>query len=339
MVTPELYWKQRDKMIEMPYASYPVTTFTASYMDIGKTYLTPTGVAAYPLFVDPLVGYWNKDMFASAGYATPPQEWKEFPELTKKLSVVSDNFAISRSAFALGEYANINHAKEILSLLFMQAGDPITHVGSSGRLALDLGTSAGAKVALDFYTQFADPSKGTAYTWNKSFTSDTEQFLSSDLAYYFGLGSELSTLRRTNPNLNFDMTSVPQADKSGAKLTYGRLYGLAIAKQTKVTPLAYFVINNLLSSANSAKLVTGLQKTGLSVAPVRRDILPNDPANPYSSMLYQAALVSRTWIDPSPAFTGEAWNTMVSDIQSGKSNSSSALNTAKTKMSAYLKTE
>jgi ABC-type glycerol-3-phosphate transport system substrate-binding protein len=159
------------------------------------------------------------------------------------------------------------------------------------------------------------------------------------LAYYFGLGSELSTLRRTNPNLNFDMTTVPQPDKNGTKSTFGRLYGVAIAKQTKVYPAAYFVVGNLLNAQNAANFISGLQKSGFSVAPVRRDVLPADPTNPYATMLYQSALISRTWIDPNPTFTSESWETMVSDIQSGKSNPPTAINTVKTKMNAYLKIE
>lgn len=344
MVTPDIAWKQRDKMYVTPFTSYSAQTYTTNYMDIAKSYLTPSGIMAFPLFLDPLVGYWNKDIFASAGMATPPKEWKEFPDITKKIAQVTNDYTIERSAFALGEYNNIRHAKDILSLLFLQAGDPITHLDAAGNLVLDFGQMNGtslkvapAVTALDFYTQFANPTKEGVYTWNKSFQSDYDQFLSGDLAYYFGYGSEYANIRRANPNLNFDMTFLPQASVTGLKTTVGSLYGVAVAKQSKNLGLAYYVMGDMVSSSKNALLLSGLQKSGLTVAPVRRDLTPNDPTNTYAAALYQSALVGKTWIDPNTTFTNDVWRAMVSDVQSGKSPSSAAIGDAVKKISAYLK--
>ncbi|HRH31264.1 MAG TPA: extracellular solute-binding protein [Candidatus Paceibacterota bacterium] len=343
LVTPDIYWKQRDKMFETPYANYPAETYLATYMDVGKNYLTPTGIAAYPLFIDPLVGYWNKDLFASAGFAKPPQEWKEFPAVAEKISLVGNDFLISRSAVGLGEYTNIRHAKDILSLLFMQAGDPIMHADATGRLILDFGQQNNsaqnpAGVALDFYTQFANPTKNGVYSWNKLFSSDLDEFLAGNLAYYFGLGSELATIRQSNPNLNFDMTFVPQPNKNGSKTTVGVLYGVAISKQTKNLGLSYYVVMDMLAPAKNAALLTGMQGYGLTISPMRRDMIPNDPANIYATTLYQSALVAKAWVDPNPQVTSKAWEGMISDIQSGKSNTVDAIVTARDVISAYLET-
>lgn len=344
IVTPDIYWKQRDKMFETPYANYPVETYMATYMDVSKTYLTPTGILAFPLFIDPLVGYWNKDLFASAGFAKAPQEWKEFPEIAQKISLVSNDFLISRSAVALGEYVNVRHAKDILTLLFMQAGDPIMHADAKGRLILDFGQQSGsssqipAAVALDFYSQFANPTKTGVYSWNKLFSSDIEEFLAGNLAYYFGLGSELASIRQSNPNLNFDMTFVPQPNKNGAKTTVGVLYGIAISKQTKDLNLSYYVVGDMISPVKNAALLAGMQEYGLTVSPMRRDMIPNDPTNIYATTLYQSALVAKAWTDPNPPLTNTAWEGMVSDVQSGKSNTLDAVATARDLISAYLET-
>ncbi len=343
MTTPEIFWKQRDKIYEIPFTSYPLLNYTSTYMDIGKSYLTATGIRAFPLYIDPLVGYWNKDIFASVGIATAPLEWKEFPDLSKKISIVDNNYTVTRSFAALGEFGNIRNAKDTLSLLFIQAGDPITYIGADGNLALSLGQNvknnvSSSSVALDFYTQFANPTKQNTYSWNKSFRSDTERFLSGDLAYYVGYSSEVSNLRRTNPNLNFDMAFVPQPDTSSTKTTIGKLYGLAISKQSKIPGVAYYAIGAMLSSASNTALINGLKNAGTLVAPARRDMTPNDPSNPYASILYNSALVSRNWIDPNPSLTNSIWSSMISDVQSGKSNAMSAISTANTKMTAYLKT-
>ncbi len=343
MVTPEIAWKQRDKMYEVPFATYNLQTYTSTYMDVAKVYLTPTGITAFPMFFDPLVAYWNKDIFASAGFAVPPKEWKEFPDLTKKISIVNNDYTIERSAVALGEYGNIRHAKDIISLLMLQAGDPITHVGADGKLVLDLGgmnaasKTVPAVTALNFYTQFANPTKQGVYSWNKSFTSDYDRFLSGDLAYYFGTGSELSTIRRANPNLNFDMTALPQPNKDGLKTTTGSLYGIAISKQTKNLSLAFYVTLDMLAPAKNSSFLTGLQFAGITVAPVRRDQIPSDPNNLYASVLYQSALVGRTWIDPNMQLTNDVWKSMVSDVQSGKYTPEDSIANAAKKIITYLR--
>lgn len=344
MVTPEIFWRQRDKMYETPYKSFPIVNYTSAYMDIGKTYLTSTGILAFPLFVDPLVGYWNKDIFASVSLAKAPVEWKEFPDLAKKISQVTNDYLISRSAVALGEYSNIRHARDIMTLLFLQAGDPIMHADPEGKLVVDFGLkttankTSSAAIALDFYAQFANPTKFGVYSWNKLFSSDIDEFLSGSLAYYFGLGSELSNIRRGNPNLNFDMAFVPQADKNGTKTTVGLLYGLAVSKQTKNLALSYYVRGDIISPAKNAAFIVGLQNAGLTVAPMRRDMVPDDPTNVYATTLYQSALVAKNWINPNIPLTDQIWSEMVSDLQSGKSNSLGAVSGASAKFATFAQT-
>src|ERR1035437_8139345 len=53
-----------------------------TYVQEAELYLQPNGIFALPFFVDPLVMYWNRDIFSSAGIAAPPTKWSEFPLLT-----------------------------------------------------------------------------------------------------------------------------------------------------------------------------------------------------------------------------------------------------------------
>lgn len=344
MVTPEIFWRQRDKIYPIPYQNLPAQTFVSTYMDIAQLYLGKEGIYALPLFVDPLVGYWNKDIFASEGIATPPVLWKDFPSLAKKLSIVANDFTITRSAVGMGEFKNINHAKDILSLLFIQSGETITNIASTtGQLETRIGSmnlqggQSGAPVALSFYTQFANPTSRDTYTWNKNFTSDRDQFLAGDLAYYVGLGSELLTLRKTNPNLNFDIAMIPQPSTDGTKSTIGSLFGVAILKQSKNIPLAYYVASQIASKDNSLGLIDAISKSGLTLSPVRRDMMPTDPSNTYAKTLYNSALIAKTWIDPDYIFTNELYASLVSDVLSGKSTTTGAISAFRNKLTAFLK--
>lgn len=343
LVTPDMFWRERDKMYVIPYASMPLQNYNASYMDIARAYTSQDGIYALPLFIDPIVGYWNKDMFGSVGLANPPKLWKELPELSKKLSIVENDFSITKSAVALGEYRNILNAKEILSLMFFQTGSPILKINNDQNLVTALDEFIGDQsdnplvIALSYFMQFSNPTSGSTYSWNASFTNDRNQFLSGNLAYYFGLGSEIASIRKTNPNLNFALAIVPQLKDDGAKITSGLLYGLAMSKQTKNLPLASYVLGQLTSKEKMTIMLSSFAEAGLTYSPARREMIPNNPEDPYATTLYQSALISKSFIDPNPSVTDSIFSEMISDIKSGKSDPEAALSDAKKKFDVYLK--
>src|ERR1035437_9187914 len=118
-------YKNRDRLLVIPYASYPQRTFKDTFSQETEMFLTPDGVTGLPLFVDPLVLYWNRDIFTNSLVAKPPQYWDELYTLAPKMSVKDSSADISQSAISFGEWDNVTDAKEILSLLFLQAGTPI----------------------------------------------------------------------------------------------------------------------------------------------------------------------------------------------------------------------
>jgi len=186
----------RAKLFSFPYESFPERAYRETYVDGADTYLFVDGVYALPFAVDPLVLYWNKDMFASNGLAEPPRTWEALisnvvPALTR---VGSDN-NISRSAIAFGEYANVLNAKSILSLLFLQSGTTIAEENIQGAYEITLGAREQeglppAEAALSFYTQFALPSSAS-YSWNRTFASDRSAFTGGILGMYFGHGANM----------------------------------------------------------------------------------------------------------------------------------------------------
>jgi hypothetical protein len=176
--------------------------------------------------------------------------------MRERLTVVDDSFNITRSVIALGEYDNIEHAKEIVAMLIMQAGNPITLRDAAGRpgviMSEDLGLpEAPADSALRFYTEFANPVK-PIYSWNRSLPSSRGMFLRGDLALYLGFGSELLPLQEENPNLNFDMAPVPQVRDSTLATTFGRLYAVGLVKQT----------DNLAGAFAAATILSGREAAG-----------------------------------------------------------------------------
>lgn len=285
------------------------------------------GIYGIPFAVDPMILYWNRDMFSSAGLATPPKTWEELLSVTvPALRTWNNSREILKSGLAFGEYTNVTHAKDILSMLFLQSGTDIVEE-SNGGYTITLGQTAvnglpPAEAALSFYTQFAVPTS-PQYTWNRSKRSDRLEFLSGDLGMYFGQGSELTSLRLENPNLNFDMAPIPQGAGVSTLRNYGDMYAFAFLRAAQNTQGAYLAALKLGDVS-----VSDLYVTNYRFAPAHRSKIQEGTTDSYNSILYQAALITRGWLDPNPRATESIFKQMIEDITSGRSRVNSAITDA-----------
>jgi hypothetical protein len=59
------------------------------------------------------------------------RSWDEFSKIIPKINQKDANANIRRSAIAMGEFVNINNARELLGILLIQAGNPITAYGDA----------------------------------------------------------------------------------------------------------------------------------------------------------------------------------------------------------------
>lgn len=325
LVTQEQIGAFEDKVVTIPYGAVSQSQFINSYVDEGQLFLTAQGSLALPFAIDPLVMYWNRDIFAGAGVAQAPKTWSEFTAsngLPTKINVY-DHSQLTRSAVALGTWQNVDNAKAILSTLFLQAGDPVTARDYQGALAVVLGSAAqgqgAAESALRFYTEFANPSK-TTYSWNRSLPGSQDAFVSGKLGIYFGFASEYTRLIERNPNLRFAVAMVPQLQGSSNKITFGRLTGLAIPRGAKNISGAGVVAQKLTSVAGASALMS---QTGLPAA--RRDTVPDTSANAVAATFVQSALVARGWIDPNSVQSDNVFKTMVESVVSGRQEPAAAI--------------
>jgi len=96
-----------DKVFTLPYEQYPITGFQAQYVDAGLTALTEKGVAGFPLGIDPVVMYFNRDILVNNFLTRPPQYWDEMLQFAKTVTR-RDGLSLTQSAVALGSLRNIN---------------------------------------------------------------------------------------------------------------------------------------------------------------------------------------------------------------------------------------
>lgn len=340
---PDLFLIEQDRLFEHADKVFPIPSdvmseraFRDTYIQGADVFMVEDGILGLPLAVDPLVLYWNRNLFSSAGFAQPPRTWEELFAAAPKLSRIRDETnTVTQSAVALGTFSNVRHAKEILSALILQTGVPIIGTDpNTEQLAVILkdrrdGESAGAEAAVRFFTTFADPAT-PVYSWNKSLNDSRNEFVAGDLAVYFGLASELPLLRRQNPNLNFDVAEVPQATTE-TRVTFGKITGIAVARGSD-NPQGAMQVARLITSTDG---ISAYIEEGVT-PPVRRDLLAATPEDAFRAVFRSAALTARAWLDPGAEASAAIFSRMIEDVTSGRANVREAVETARRELSALI---
>lgn len=324
-----------NKIWAIPYQSYPEQIFKQSFAEGGEIFLSGSGVVAIPFLIDPMVMYWNRDIFTTAGISQPPKFWDDFYEIAPKITKVDDELNVLKSAISFGEVSNVTHSKEILSMLLLQAGTPIITFGPSGLesfLSTSFGTSEPPAVsAVRFYTEFSNPIKNV-YSWNRSLENSRDAFIAGDLAVYFGFASEVHEITKQNPNLNYEVSEVPQVTGGARRLNYANVTGLAIPNAARNKAGALFLANVLSGYEAQTKF-----SEWTSLPPVRRDLLALPQETVYWSTVYNAALISKVWHDPAPDSTYEIFKRMVESVSTGATDVNSAVHQASQELDNLLK--
>lgn len=332
IMTQENITRQKDRLATLGYTA---RDFKNGFIQEGELFLPPQGPLALPLMVDPLVMYWNRDLFAQAGIVSPPVSWTEFytAPLTRLTIRGASQGTLTQSAFALGEFDNITHAKEILATLIMQAGNPITAytTTSEGNTAiatvLTQGQSSALKpgpAALQFYTRFADPTR-TEYSWSRALPSSIDFFAQGSLGIYFGLASDRMIIANKNPHLNFDVAPIPQAKidaaSPGTPAAFGEIYAVGVLSAAKNSAGAGYAAVLL----SSKEFSTALAKE-MGMASARRDVLAVQSADPYQDVFNRAALIASGWLDPDASGSANAFRLAIEDVLSGRRDPNDAIN-------------
>jgi multiple sugar transport system substrate-binding protein len=321
-----------NKIVPIPFASYPVASFKQNFIGAGEVFLTSGGILALPMAVDPLVMYYNRSMLNAKGIVAPPDTWDEFMTLVETLTEKDDAGRIRKSGTALGHFSNVSNAKDIVATLFMQAGNPIvSENGTSFASTLDqVGVGYDLGGALQFYTDFTNPAK-TAYSWNKSFPDSSDFFSTNNLAFYFGFASELSSLVNRNPNQDFMVAPIPQIENAQFKATGARTTGLAISAFSKNFNTAFIAAIQMATGDFASNF-----SQALGIAPARRDLIAQKESNPYSPIFYDTALYAKSWLDPSPKDTDNIFQGMVESVLSNSLVPATAVRDASAKLSLLL---
>jgi multiple sugar transport system substrate-binding protein len=323
LITPDMVIQNDSFIYKIPYTSYPQKTFEDSFIDGADVYLAPDGVVGFPVVVDPIVMYYNKDILANAGIAAPPATWSSLISLSSTLTKKQDDGTVLQSMIGLGRYDNVANAKDILATLLLQDNNQIIERTATGYApVLEGDASLSADHVMDFFTQFSDPSN-PAYSWNSSLPLSTDMFTQGKLAFYLGHASELFTIQSVNPNLSFDVAPVPELDNASAERTDADIYAIAVNKKSQNLGAA-FGVAGLLTAGDTASAFA----SAVSLPPALRSLLAVKPTDPYLFTFFNQAIISHSWLDPDPVQTDAIFNELVNNILSSNLSTSDALGKA-----------
>lgn len=253
-----------------------------------------------PIYFDTLALFFNRDYLNSSNIPNPPRTWDELGEQAKILTRLSAVGSIQRSGIALGASSNVEHAADALLVLIYQSGGKI--IDESGQRSAI--ASPAAEAAMLFYTSFSNPAKKT-YSWNSFFDNSLRAFANGDTAMVLGYAADAPKIAALNPQLNFDVSPLPQTAKAETQINFGRFDLMTASRVSKNAEQAWkFLL--WLESKDAQKLY--IDAVGLP--PSRRDLVSSKPPREYLEVFYDQALSARAI----PVALGDSLETIINDM-------------------------
>jgi len=251
-----------------------------------------------PLSVDTLVLYYNKNMLDQAGIPEPPKTWVEFQKDVIKLAKIDQDNKVLRAGAAIGAGINISRSTDILSLIMMQNGVAMTDEAGNPTFASTpqgfVGVAPPAEQALQFYTDFAQPTK-EVYTWNDKMPNSLDAFTRGQAAFFLGFGYNLPIIRARAPKLIFAIASAPQINLE-APINYASFWVETVSKKTKYSNEAW---DFLLFAADAKNVVKYLDKASKTTA--LRELVADEKENPDLTVFANQLLTAKNW------YRGKDW--------------------------------
>lgn len=306
---------------------------------VSKDVIINRQIYGLPLSLDTLALYYNRDLFNSFGIATPPQNWTEFSETVKKLTLTKEGDQIIQSGAALGTARNIARSVDILSVLMIQNGAKMSN--DSGYVTFNTVPEASAdkgynpgRGALEFYTDFANPGK-EVYSWNSQMPNSLEAFTQGKVGMFFGYNYHLASIKNLAPKLNFYVVSLPQIEGTQTPINYANYWVVTTSKKSKYPNESWGFINYAIQKGPNQQY---LQKTKRPTA--RRDLIglqDVDEETPELRIFANQVLTAKSWYHGrNPLLAETFFEEMIENVVTGEKNYLEALNLAVQKINSIL---
>ena len=316
-----------DKIAPAPSNKMTAETFSGFFPQVAEQDFVSEGrIYAMPLFVDTLALLYNRDIFDAKGVVFAPGTWKEFEEAVAKLRTFENGKTGDKAAAIGGTSASVSNAVDLVGLLMLQNGSTIVNESFT---RADFGREGEA--GLLQYTKFADP-QSPLYTWDDSLGLSNEVFANGEVAMAFAYPSDVREIKDTNPFLDFEVSKMPQLDKSNP-VNFANYWGLAVRSGSSNLSAAWDF--TIFASTDKASAENYIIETGH--APALRFSINNYLNNPDIGVFAGQALTARSWPQADDDQVDTIFNDMIKDVISDGVTVEAAISSARSALTELIR--
>jgi len=316
--------------------NYNLNQIRETYPEVIETDLVNNNqLYGLPLYLDTLALYYNRSIFDYYNIALPPATWEDATRLSNLFRKTDRYDRLTRAGIALGLGQNIDWSTEILSTLMMQKGasmtDPQTKQAIFYQSTLWQNKYLdSAYEALNFYTNFANPSK-TNYTWNKLISnSSIEAFATGKAAMAIGFSTDRKIIREKAPDLNFGISRLPQFANNIKTAVMSR-YDVIVVSRSAQNPTISWNFVKFITEQKQAKYY--FEQT--HYPPARRDLIDFyknsaelEKSDSGLTVFINQALIAQNWYQINPLEIKKIFDEMIENVVSYGIDAYQALMTA-----------
>jgi multiple sugar transport system substrate-binding protein len=332
--------KHKDKLAPAPENLITPKRFNEVFVDVATQDFVDGGkVYAFPLAVDTLALFYNKDLLNSAGISSPPQTWTEFNSAVEKLTRRDNKNNILQSGAALGTAKNINRSTDILMVLMLQSGAKMVSDDKSvAAFDQTISTSGGevfnpGRQALIYYANFASPIT-KVYTWNQNQHYSLDAFVEGKTAMILNYAYQIPVLRARAPHLNFDVAALPQISKTSRQITFANYWAQAVAKNSQNQAAAWQFIAWLSGADNSKNYLETAKKPA-----ARRDLIDGQKNDADLGVFAKQSLIAKSWWEIDNLAIEKIFADMIESVVSARATTDDALRSAAQQVNLLIRGE
>lgn len=329
--------KHLDKLAPSPEGSVSAARYNEVFVDVaGQDFIKDGRIYAFPLSVDSLALFYNKELFNSAGISGPPKTWAEFNSAVEKLVIRDDRNNLLRAGATIGTARNVNRSTDILMALMIQSGAKMVSDDGTGATFDQSQASAAGNFnpglqALIFYTNFANPAL-KVYTWNNSQHYSLDAFVEGQAAMTLNYAYQAPIIAARSPHLNFGVAPLPQISLNGAKATFANYWGQAVAKGSANQAAAWQFIVWLASRESSREYLVAAQKPAS-----RRDLIDEQKDDADLGAFAQQSLFAKSWREADNSAIERIFADMIESVAGGRAAADAALRQASEQVTVLMR--
>ncbi len=308
-----------DKIEPIPTEKYALRDYRNEFYPPAFETIRNDRIYGIPLAIDSLGLYLNAQFDLDAGISQAPRTWEDLvgepgnpdrPGILRALSQrQGDRF--TRSAIALGNNT-VSRSVDILALMMLQQRTQMTNddnTQATFNLTQDVEGRQQplGRLALEFYTSFADP-RSNNYSWNSKSGDSVRAFAEGKVAYMVGYAYHAPEIERLNPELQYEIAPMLQIAGT-SPVNYASFWVETVARGSEHPEEAWNFLRFITNRDNMPEYTQAVESV-----PARKEV----PASGGLEVLQDQLETARSWYKGDAAKADAIFARMIDQVLAGE---------------------